>query len=124
MLLSESLPEASWLGIDDEINVTLPMQRYVLTAMPRDDWKPETLEQRSQQCRVGRCVFDEFESVRAHGILDVRDLRGSGVCMSTHNSPRVSQARLHTSHARMSIGLQWMVTIETIRAQAVNKDPT
>ena len=127
MLLREALTETSSFRVDDEVNVTLTMQRHILTAMPSHDRKPETLEQRSQQSRIRRGVFDELEAVRTHGIVYCRDLRGSGLCMSTHNSlafGKSARMRLHTSRPDSSIRLQWMVTIETIRVRAVNKDPT
>ena len=66
--LRELLAEGVRLGVDDEIDVALRMQRDVLAAMPGDHGKPQALEQAAQQLRVGRGVFDELEAVGAHGI--------------------------------------------------------
>ena len=66
--LRETLAEGIRLGVDDEIDVALRMQRDVLAAMPGDHRKPEPLEQAAQQLRVGRGVFDELESVGTHRI--------------------------------------------------------
>src|SRR5688572_3000641 len=68
MRLGESLSEGARLGIDDEIDVALRMQRDVLAAMPGDHREAEAFEQAAQQLGVGGGVFDEFESVRAHWI--------------------------------------------------------
>ena len=69
VLARETLAEAVRLRIDDEVDVALPMQRHVLAAMPRRDRKAEPLEQRAQQLRIRRRVFDELETVGAGGIL-------------------------------------------------------
>jgi hypothetical protein len=66
--LRETLAKGLRLGVDDEIDVALRMQRHVLAAMPGDDWKAQSLEQAAQQCRVGCGVFDELESVGTHRI--------------------------------------------------------
>jgi len=68
VLAREALTEAVRLGIDDEVDVTLPMQRDVLAAMPRRDRKAEALEQSAQQLRIGCGVLDELEAVGADGI--------------------------------------------------------
>ena len=69
VLLREALAEAARLGVDDEVDVALPVQRDVLAAMPRDHREAQPLEQRAQQLRIGRGVFDELEAVGAHGIV-------------------------------------------------------
>ena len=78
MLLGESLPEAARLGVDDEVDVTLPVQRDVLAAMTRDGGEAHAFEQRAQQLRVGRRVLDELESVRAHRVVEKIGHRPSG----------------------------------------------
>ncbi len=70
MRAREALAEAVRLGVDDEVDVALPVQRHVLAAVPRDDRKAQPLEQRAQQLRIGRGVFDELEAVGAHGVAD------------------------------------------------------
>ena len=45
------------------------MQRDVLRAMARHHGKAEPLEQRAQQFRIRRRVFDELEPVGAHRIV-------------------------------------------------------
>ena len=65
----EPLREGFGLGVDDEVDLALAVQRDVLGAVLRDRGETEPLEQRAQQLRVGRGVFDELESVRAHGVV-------------------------------------------------------
>src|SRR4029077_18674274 len=69
MLACESLCQGLRFGVDDEVDLTLAVQRDVLGAMARDYREPQPLEQRAQQLRVGRGVFDEFETICAHGIV-------------------------------------------------------
>ena len=69
VLAREALAEAVRLGVDDEVDVALPVQRDVLAAMPRRDREAEPLEQRAQQLRIRRGVFDELEPVGADGIF-------------------------------------------------------
>ena len=76
VLAREALAEAVRLGVDDEVDVALPVQRDVLAAMPRRHRKAQPLEQRAQQLRIGRGVLDELEPVGADGIFQGRT--GSG----------------------------------------------
>ena len=76
VLAREVLAEAVRLGVDDEVDVALPVQRDVLAAMPRSHREAQPLEQRAQQLRVGRGVLDELETVGADGIFQGRT--GSG----------------------------------------------
>ena len=69
--LRKSLAEGARLGIDDEIDVALRMQRDVLAAMLGDHRETEPLEQAAQQLGIGRGVFDELEAVGAHRIGDM-----------------------------------------------------
>jgi hypothetical protein len=70
VLARETLTEAVRLGIDDEVDIALPVQRDVLAAMPRRDREAEPLEQRAQQLRIRRGVLDELEAVGADGVFD------------------------------------------------------
>ena len=71
MIARELLREAVRLGVDQEIDVALAVQRHVLRAMARGGAKAHLLEQRAQRIGVGRRVFDEFEAVGAHRIAAV-----------------------------------------------------
>ncbi len=64
--------ETVGLGIDDEVDVALAMERDVLALVPRHCGKAHAGEQVAQQLRVGRCIFDEFETVGAHWILETQ----------------------------------------------------
>src|SRR6266404_4588460 len=55
--------------VDDEVDLTLTVQRDVLGAMARHRREPQPLEQRAQQLRIGCRVLDELEAIRAHGIV-------------------------------------------------------
>ncbi len=70
VLLREALAETARLGVDDEVDVALLVQRDVLAAMARRDRESHALEQRTQQFGVGRGVFDEFETVGTHRIFE------------------------------------------------------
>jgi len=64
----EGLRETVGLGIDDEIDVALAIERHVLGAVPGHGAKAQALEQLAQRLGVGRGVFDEFETIGGHGI--------------------------------------------------------
>ena len=68
--LREALAESVGLGIDDEIDVALLVQRDVLAAMAGHHREAHALEQRAQQDRIGRGVLDELEAVGAHRIVE------------------------------------------------------
>ncbi len=70
MLLREALAETARLGVDDEVDVALLVQRDVLAAVTRRDRKAHALEQRTQQLGVGRGVLDELEAVGTHRIFE------------------------------------------------------
>ncbi len=70
MLLREALAEAARLGVDDEVDVALPVQRDVLAAVARRDREAHPLEQRAQQLGIGRRVLDELEAVGTHRIVE------------------------------------------------------
>jgi len=67
----KALREAVVFGIDDEVDVAQPVQGHILRAVARHRREPHGVEQPAQIFRLWRRVFDEFESVRLHGILDV-----------------------------------------------------
>ena len=68
VLAGEGLREAVGLGIDDEVETALAMQRHVLGAVPGDDGEPHPLEQVTQPGRIGRGVFDELKALRSHRV--------------------------------------------------------
>ena len=70
--LRELLAEGIRLGVDDEVDVALRMQRDVLAAVAGDHGEPQALEQAAQQLGIGSRVFDELEAVGAHGICHGR----------------------------------------------------
>ncbi len=76
VLTREALRERIGLGVDDEVDVALSMQGHVLGSMARHYRKPEALEQRPQQLRLRRRVFDELEPIRSHGILEKIGVHG------------------------------------------------
>jgi len=72
----ETLRERIRLGIHQEIDLALPIQRHVLHAMFRDRGKSHLHEQLAERDRIGRGVFDEFETVGSDGIVPSRWLHG------------------------------------------------
>jgi hypothetical protein len=71
MLAGEFLAEAVGLGIDDEIDVALPMQSDILAAVFRGGRKTQPLEQGTQQLGIFGGVFDELETIGAEWIVTV-----------------------------------------------------
>src|SRR5262245_18583120 len=66
----EVLRERARLGVDDEVDVALLVERDALVSMARDRLEAHALEQRAERGRVGRRVLDELEAVglnRVHG---------------------------------------------------------
>jgi len=57
------------LGVDDEVDLALTMQRDVLGTVARHCRESEPLEQRAQQLRIRSGVLDEFESVGSHRVV-------------------------------------------------------
>ncbi len=66
----ELLAESLGLGVDDEIDVTLPVQGDVLAAVPRGGRKSHASEQRPQPFRIRSRVLHELESVSSHRIVE------------------------------------------------------
>src|SRR5258708_32634339 len=63
MAAREILRKRARLGVEDEIDVALLVERDVLVPMARNALEAEQLEQRAERPRVGRGVFDELEAV-------------------------------------------------------------
>ena len=70
--------ERARFGIDDVVDVTLPIERDVLGPMPRDRHIAHQLEQRVQFFRLGMGVLDELKAVGAGRIVGA-DFRGRRV---------------------------------------------
>ncbi len=68
MLAREALTEAVRLGVDDEIDIALPMQRDILAAVSGGGGKAQPLEQSTQQHGIFGGVFDELEPVGAERV--------------------------------------------------------
>src|ERR1051326_1907261 len=86
MLLREARAVAARLGIDDEVDLALAVQRHRFRAMAADGAKAHLLEERMQLRHIRRGVFDEFESVGADGIvpeLGHPDLLGCNTIVSS-----------------------------------------
>ncbi len=66
----EGLGEALRLGIDQEIDRALAVERHVLGAVARHRGEAHAVEYMPQISGIGRGVFDELEPVGAHGIGD------------------------------------------------------
>src|SRR5204862_7395067 len=68
------------LGVDDEIDIALPMQRDILALVPGDCGEAHLCEQAAQLFRVRGCIFDELEAVGTHRILEAQraELDGRG----------------------------------------------
>jgi len=63
MLAREPLRQAVGFGVDDEIDLTLPVQGNVLRSMPRHAAESHGFEQLTELGGIRRRVFDELESV-------------------------------------------------------------
>ena len=69
MIARELLGEAARLGVDDEVDVALAVERDVLALVLGDRGKAHLAEQGAQQLGIGRGIFDEFEPVGAHRVF-------------------------------------------------------
>ena len=65
----EALCEGIDLGIDDEVDAALAVQRHVFVAMPGHGGEAHGLKQLAQGSGLGGGEFDEFESVGAHRVV-------------------------------------------------------
>ena len=73
VLLGEAAGEAVGLGIDDEVDVALPVKRHIPGAVLGDRREAHGPEELMKLLRFGRGVLDELEAVGAHRVF-VRDL--------------------------------------------------
>ena len=73
VLLGEAAGEAVRLGVDDEVDVALPVKRHIPGAMLGDRREAHGPEEFMKLLRFRRGVLDELEAVGAGGVL-VRDL--------------------------------------------------
>jgi hypothetical protein len=65
----KALGEAVGFGVDDEVDLALPVQQHVLVAVAGDGHEAHALEQRAHRGRVRRGVLDELEAVGAHRVV-------------------------------------------------------
>ena len=72
----EALRERVRLGVEDEVDLALAVERHRLVAVPGDRLEPHAFEHRGHGGRVGRGVLDELEAVRAHGVLPGSEFHG------------------------------------------------
>jgi hypothetical protein len=92
----EALREAAGLGIDDEVDVALPVQQHVFRAVLGDRRKAHLFEQSAERRRIRRRVFDELEAVGSERIVPER--RRGHDC---HFSCRIADESEHTAaHGR------------------------
>jgi hypothetical protein len=63
------LREGGGLGVDDEVDLALAVQRHILGAVACHHRKAQPLEQRTQQLRIRRRIFDELEPVGARRVV-------------------------------------------------------
>ena len=77
MLAREALSERVRFGVDDEVDLALPIERHVLRPVPGDRAEAHGLEQSTQRHGIGRGVFDELESIRAHRVVPGGELHGA-----------------------------------------------
>ena len=73
----ERLREGIRLGVDDEVDVPLPIEQHILRPMPRDRREAHLLEQVAKRGRIGRRVLDELEAVGSERVFPKRRT-GSG----------------------------------------------
>ena len=65
----KGLRERVRLGVDDEIDIALAIERDVLLAMGRHRAEAHPLEQRPEPLGIGRRVLDELEAVGLHRVV-------------------------------------------------------
>ena len=72
VLAGKALGKRVGLGVDDEVDAALAVQRDVFVAVPGNRLEAHAFKQRAHHGRVGRRVFNEFETVGAHGVVPGR----------------------------------------------------
>jgi hypothetical protein len=75
---SKALRKTVGLGVDDEVDLALAVQRHGLVAVSGDRLEAHALEQRAHGRRVRRRVFDEFKAVGAHRVGPFSSGSGKG----------------------------------------------
>jgi hypothetical protein len=65
----EALREGLRVGVEDEVDLALPVERDLLVAVASDRPKAHALEHPGHRRRIGRGVLDELEALRAHGVF-------------------------------------------------------
>ncbi len=75
----EALREAVGLGVDDEVDFALAIERHVLVAVARHWLEAHALEHPAHGLRIGGGVFDEFEAVGTHRVLPGGGVLDGGV---------------------------------------------
>ena len=104
MRLGKPRRERARLGVDDEVDAALTVERDPFRPVLRNGVEPHAPEQVIQRGRVWMTEFDELEPVRPHGILGRNRRWGRVVWMSTfdaENQVRFSkEARPFVSVAR------------------------
>jgi hypothetical protein len=65
----EALREGLGVGVEDEVDLALPVERDLLVAVPGDRPEAHALEHPGHRQRIGRGVLDELEALRAHGVF-------------------------------------------------------
>jgi len=73
----KGLREAARLGVDDEVDLALTIEKHVLRTMLRDRLEAQLLEQPAERARIGRRVLDEFEAVGAERVVSELRLRAA-----------------------------------------------
>src|SRR6218665_3725420 len=69
VLARKALGKAVGLGVDDEVDLALAVQRDGLVAMARDGPETQADKHPAHGLRAGGGEFDEFETVGAHGVV-------------------------------------------------------
>ena len=107
MLLGEAAGEAVRLGVDDEVDVALPVKRHIPGAVLGDRREAHGLEEFMKLLRFRRGVLDELEAVGAGGVL-VRDLGPGGVV----------RVGTHCEYSLVNRGLEDQAFVATTRSAA------
>ena len=100
MVARELLGQALGLCVDDEVDITLPVQGNVFRSMPRDAAETHGFEQPAEFGGIRGRVFDELESVGrkgacifARGFGCVHDLRARDEAVRFVQSARPSLSK-------------------------------
>ena len=69
VLARKTLGKGVGLGVDDEVDAALAVQRHVLVAVFGNRLEAHAFEQGAHGGGIRRGVFNELEAVRAHGVV-------------------------------------------------------